>query len=1253
MSSASASGSVQWPTITPEFVYVVKLGDFQHVLRCADQKSSDHLGRAQMAVSDIDSARTLLTERGPFLLAEKQQKMDDLICDTEEAINRVIKALTPARVEQISDDSIRINTKSAWTLNTEEPKAAATFARLKLTHDKLKTVVHDLTNIKATAQLDNCEVRARVVPKNRDQTREIETGPPSTPSDDASMNWKQIGRLSKRTNTTDASSISRFSVTDGTIDFRSPVSNESTIRDFLSLAKTAPVHVDAAKGKLSIIHELDSTSLRSETGKSAQDAASSIAQDENEPPADAQNAKMGSFASYRRKNRDSYHEPQTPLLQTAKEIIFQRPGKPLSPIKDIPQDDLVKLEPNSIANGTQESSNGSTMPSQDVGTPIKGRADHTSSPVPEKPSPKPKSPIPTYKKPEPVLPRRLSTASKKVEVFTIDRKLERLPSLLRAGPRRPPTVQPPYPVSDVSEDEEEAPAPQKSYDGNRRNGRPAPITSPAGPTPPSRSNTEVLTTSTSPGLEQQQQHHRSYSDTSVPQIRVRAPTVPRKPLPHATYAAQAIANTRLQTTAEEPQPASRPVSGINRSISQAGTSGPPSPLDSIHSNILELRQSNVSLRSLSVQGPSSLSSSRRTSISDEMEVVQSSMQADRTDVATELEQTETGSLEKVEEPMPVLGQLQTPPDSELVRKRSREIVPNPLSMHPVKADDLKDIEDNREAASIEDTKTKETATEQNRRMSITPSTTSTVRTEQSAYQAQSATINSSKVAPTVQTQPQPQLPPQPASAHQRQVLTSPKSVAEQVVPPLSNTAPSQQISYSRFRDDDLRRPAPPRSVSDTVASIGSPYVPRVSTQPVHVQQPMILAPTRGQTQATPVQQQFIPAQAMQSGVGQVPNVPRTYASMSYIPGTMNGAATYAPQSKGARPIAQPVGPVNVANDGRRMSVPVMPSAATAVMQNGTGPRQEAKALFGSHVWSPTSVNGINQQQYASPAPVNGPNQQYAMRQPQNPGPTQAPWSQQQWRPVSNQASVVQQGQSGVPRYSFPVGANGYRQPGSQPVPTVYEGIQNQNTPSQQFEQLMAHQPGQTATRPAEPHRQHSCHCEEVPTMSGAVQTPQGQHQHHNHVHSQPHHHHTQSQPQPQSEARTASAYESAQSQPAQPHRNQTYPQLQPQPQSQPYSRAQTPQSAYQAPQSAHQAPSQRQVRLEPIPQGQVVKPPQFSSTYKSIDIQNGGNDRAASGPTKADEKQVMSNGHGKSDKAKTKKRASWLSHQYGKLKERT
>lgn len=157
-----STDSAQWPVVAPGFMYIVKMGDFTHILQPADQRSSEHLNLAQMAIRDINVARKLLNERGPFLLLDKQQKMDELISETEDAISRVIKILEPSRVEHISDQSIRFNTRDPWALRNE-PKSAATFSRLHITHDALKTVVHDLNNIEATAQLDDCETRANPI----------------------------------------------------------------------------------------------------------------------------------------------------------------------------------------------------------------------------------------------------------------------------------------------------------------------------------------------------------------------------------------------------------------------------------------------------------------------------------------------------------------------------------------------------------------------------------------------------------------------------------------------------------------------------------------------------------------------------------------------------------------------------------------------------------------------------------------------------------------------------------------------------------------------------------------------------------------------------------------------------------------------------------------------------------------------------------------------------------------------------------
>lgn len=1223
MSSASASGSVQWPSITPEFVYVVKLGDFQHVLRCADQKSSDHLGRAQMAVSDIDTARTLLTERGPFLLAEKQQKMDDLICDTEEAINRVIKLLTPARVEQISDDSIRINTKNAWALNADEPKSAATFSRLKGTHDKLKTVVHDLTNIKATAQLDNCEVRVRatVKPKDPGQSKEGDAVP-STPSDDANMNWKQLRQLSKRTNTTDASSVSRFSITDGTSDVRSPVSNESTIQDFLSLAKagssngkavipllTEPERGDTAKDKLPIIHELESTSARSEAARSVQDAASPIAETEVDASPEMQKRTMGSFASYRRKNRDSYHEPQTPLLQTAKEVVFQKPGKPLSPTKE-PEEDV----------GINDATNHETIAvERKMDAPARGTSSSPGqnisilSPVHTQLSPQSISPIPPVKRPEAVLPRRLSSATKNVEVFTIDHKLTRLPSLLRAGPKRPPAVEPPYPVSDASdaEAEEEVPKPDQSKQLDDNNPSRTPMSPAAQPALPVRSNTDVVGHPHVSAAEQQL-HHRSYSDTAVPQIMVRAPTVPRKPLPYRAISAQSRDQIRLQTSVEEAEPRSRPVSDVPQPISQAGTSGPPSPLDSIHSRALELQRSDVSIHSLAVQGPSSITSSRRTSVSEVAANQPVEFQNVPNELATADNRTESRTPEQIAESASTIRKTSIPVDTITISVRGPATHPNPLSMHPVKVEDISGTNKVEEVPinANEDPGRDETLTVHERRTSIAPSTSSTTRTEQSAYQAQSAAIKHGTAA-------SPNRPQSGSQDHKDEA--GPRQNGAEHVEPQFSTVSQQQTSYSRFRDDDLRRPAPARSVSDTVASIGSAFLPQDSANPATIPRSRASMPYHAHNQAAQMQQQVASIQVPLSNAHQTANVPRTYASMSYIPPTLISQQTLhtQPQPGVPRDVTRSAPPANLANDGRRMSVPVMPPAATAVMQNGAGPRQEAKALFGTHVWSPISVNGLNRQ--------------YATQQPQFPGPTQMPWSQQKWRPASAQPAASHAGQLGVQQYAFPTGPNGYRQPRSQPMPVVHEGWQKQQIHQQTLSQVKPNQPGQPSTRPVEPHRQHSCHCEDA-HMSGAVQqdnnpqAPPGQRLPQHHTPAQPTLH-----------GRTASAYQLTQQQPQQPphqpHRGQTYPL----PQSQPQSRSQTSQSAYHVPQQP------RQVRLDPVLEGRVQQPQKFSSTYKSIDISMGQD----SAPV---EKQIQKqNSDVVESKPKTKKRASWLSHQAKKI----
>jgi len=283
----SSDGS-SLPPVTPEFVYIVKIGDYQHVLRPADLKSSDNLSLARHAVANIDMARNLLTERGPFLVSEKQQKMDELICDAEEAINRVIKLLQPARVEQVSDESIRINTKTAWALQ-DEPRSSATFGRLQSTHDKLKTVLHDLENIEATARLEDCEVRASTIISRPTSSRSQQRQPASPPEEpmlqpqntDNLVAWKRSRRRqSRQTLSSESSSISGVASNDHpSASLRSAVSSPgdtlaglvggstrqvqeqaSNISSLLRQIEPSDNASDVSIGRLSVIHELDGAS---------------------------------------------------------------------------------------------------------------------------------------------------------------------------------------------------------------------------------------------------------------------------------------------------------------------------------------------------------------------------------------------------------------------------------------------------------------------------------------------------------------------------------------------------------------------------------------------------------------------------------------------------------------------------------------------------------------------------------------------------------------------------------------------------------------------------------------------------------------------------------------------------------------------------------------------------------------------------------------------------------------------------------
>ena len=268
---------VQWPSVTADFAYLVELGDYKHFLRPVDQKAADCLSLAKNAVGHVNDARILMTDRGPFLIGEKQQKMDELISDTEEALERVIKFLEPARLEMASEESVRFNPKNAFVLDTNEAKGAATFGRLVTTHKKLLTVLHDLQHIEATAQLDDCEVRANTVV--------LSTPPPSAGGINfiasESPTAQHVRRTSRHAPSSKASSVSGFIADDSiSIDTRSPISNNGNalLMDTSLVQSSLPIHDSTAShGGLSTIHELDTAHAQTSNQQNLQGKISATA----------------------------------------------------------------------------------------------------------------------------------------------------------------------------------------------------------------------------------------------------------------------------------------------------------------------------------------------------------------------------------------------------------------------------------------------------------------------------------------------------------------------------------------------------------------------------------------------------------------------------------------------------------------------------------------------------------------------------------------------------------------------------------------------------------------------------------------------------------------------------------------------------------------------------------------------------------------------------------------------------------------
>ncbi|KAK5103809.1 hypothetical protein LTS08_003230 [Lithohypha guttulata] len=1197
--SSSESG-MQRLSVAPGFVYIFNIGDYTHLLYPVDQKASENLTLAQKASVDIDRARNLLTERGPFLLSDNQQKMDDLITDTEEAINRVIKLLTPARVEQVSEESIRINPKSAWALQSDEPKIAATFARLYSTHGKLRTVVHDLKNIEATAQLDNCEIRAATAISSasldHSQPGQAEDTDVSSQDQRRSASWRRSRQLSKQTATSDAFTISKPSADEQEApDLQSPVSSDSntflhsshplslpeprSINNIISSSHGRDESLDIPTERLPVIHELESIALQSDTlvvDDDMQEDTSPVTDTGGSSTVAPENVKMGSFASYRKRNRQSRQEPQAQrtLVATGHEVLYQRPEK------------LRLLVENSTqaAAAMPEDMMHPQMPQQHAQTSATSLPPHNNQVLSVSRfqlSPQTQTPSPAINTTDENLKRRLSSATRTVEVYAIDPVLTKLPSLLRAGRNGKSKGPPPYPVSNPGSEDEgeesrlEINAPQTREFPPERSLTAPPVQQHA-PT-----NHLVPTMPLVPDLTQ---HQRSLSDTSVPQINViRAPTIPRKPLPYRNGFTSMDAGQMPSKTPEQSKESSQPFSS-QHPISQLGTSGPPSPLGSLHQ-----RKSSQALHSLSVQGPPSPNSSRQSSVSIEAEPSATFVEASSKVAGDGPDLPGQSQSKLVEIPLETANPASA-------RQRSRPML-NPLSMHPVRRSKPEDepppAADEQQLASP-----------------------TVVNKQQSAYQVQSAVVNVTKQTP--QTIP---IADYRSPAYQQSRVFS---------DPAFNPAirAFQTPSPSRFRDQDQARPqitnrsltAPDPLSPKDAASVSLASGRRMSEQ--------------GQLPYPRLAGASLDHRDKKTRVVDVDGQPTEsyHTSKPHILAPQNSAVQSASQPISGPRIFARTEPPSVVGHNRNRSFAQKMSELENIASYGPGqPRREAKELFGRHIWNP-DVSGLAHQHYS--------------QHQQDTTAKQASWSQQQRQPPVHPSYLSHQHfhNPNGHHWSATLDLNSQQKqhdPHLQPLPEASnQELSQQHYPlraQQRFPFLQTHISGQGQSAevqvgsrrlaefslPRKPTPQHERVCGDEPQSVLRDQSRLNQLQDLNTQHTQEIrtvlHGRAHSTPQAQTQTQPRPSLQSAHSQP------QLKGRIQPQPQNQ------RPQSYQQSSTSA--------VLLMPVMENQVLpqQPQSFSNTYKSIDISDGKGAAAPERPTV------------KTSKPKTRKRSSWLSHQASRL----
>ncbi|KAG8527805.1 uncharacterized protein KY384_007959 [Bacidia gigantensis] len=156
----------------------IKILEVTYQLKAVGEQTTDLLRTTEHVDRNVNEARRLRRLKTALISNDERIWMDRVIEDTERALREVAHLIEPARVDVMTQDSVKSWNRILWVFR-DSPKVRDKHNRLSICHQSLMTVVGGLY------------AKDVVVITPMEGTRKEEQPPPYSPEMEAILNWRK------------------------------------------------------------------------------------------------------------------------------------------------------------------------------------------------------------------------------------------------------------------------------------------------------------------------------------------------------------------------------------------------------------------------------------------------------------------------------------------------------------------------------------------------------------------------------------------------------------------------------------------------------------------------------------------------------------------------------------------------------------------------------------------------------------------------------------------------------------------------------------------------------------------------------------------------------------------------------------------------------------------------------------------------------------------------------------------------------